>query len=88
VLVRHYPYFCLPKKEKSSSFNGNQAMKKRSIKSDAEYCEFIHSVRGSLKGKMGDKPFAQWWAEYKAEEKELEEARFQRLAALGKNKRA
>jgi hypothetical protein len=56
--------------------------------------EDIHALRGSLKRKPGDKPpdawpkaftqFAEWWAEYKREEKELEEKRFQRLATLGK----
>jgi hypothetical protein len=46
--------------------------------------EEIHALRGSLKRKPGDKPFAEWWADYKREEKELEERRFQRLAALGK----
>jgi hypothetical protein len=44
----------------------------------------IHALRGSLKHKPGDKPFAEDWAEYKREEKELEERRFQRLAAMGK----
>jgi hypothetical protein len=59
-------------------------MKKRSKKSLDERIKLIRSARGSLKGKLGDKPFPQWWAEYKAEEKELEERRFQRLAALGR----
>ena len=44
----------------------------------------IHALRGSLKRKPGDKPFAEEWAEYTREEKELEERKFQRLAALGK----
>ena len=48
--------------------------------------EEIHALRGSLKRKPGDKPFAEWWAEQKREEKELEERRFQRMAALGKRK--
>jgi hypothetical protein len=48
--------------------------------------EEIHALRGSLKGKPSDKPFAEWWTEQKREEKELEERRFRRLAALGKNK--
>jgi len=46
--------------------------------------KLIHSFRGSLKRQPGDKPFAEWWADYKREEKELEERKFQRLAALGK----
>ena len=33
---------------------------------------------GLLKHKPGDQPFAQWWAEYKAEEKALEEAKYAR----------
>jgi len=37
---------------------------------------------------MGDKPFAQRMAEENAEEKELEERRFQRLAALGRKNRS
>ncbi|HTB82301.1 MAG TPA: hypothetical protein VK742_01485 [Candidatus Sulfotelmatobacter sp.] len=46
--------------------------------------EFIHSLRGSLKRKPGEKPFAEWWADHKRKEIELEERRYQRLAALGK----
>jgi len=46
--------------------------------------EEIHALRGCLKRKPGDKSFTEWWADYKREEKELEERRFQRLAALGK----
>jgi hypothetical protein len=46
--------------------------------------EEIHALRGSLKRKPGDKPFAEWMAELNREEKELEEKRYQRLAALGK----
>ena len=34
----------------------------------------IHRLRGILKRKPGDKPFAQVWAEHKAEEKALEDA--------------
>jgi len=45
--------------------------------------EEIHALRGKFKT-PGDKPFAEEWAEYKREEKELEERKFQRLAALGK----
>ncbi|MGB7768203.1 MAG: hypothetical protein WBN22_05040 [Verrucomicrobiia bacterium] len=43
----------------------------------------IHALRGSFKT-PGDKPFAEWMAELNREEKELEERKFQRLAALGK----
>jgi hypothetical protein len=46
--------------------------------------EEIHALRGSLKRKPGDKPFAEQWAEYKREEKELEDRKFQRLAKMGK----
>ncbi|MGD0251797.1 MAG: hypothetical protein ABSC01_03770 [Verrucomicrobiota bacterium] len=43
----------------------------------------IHALRGKFKT-PGDKPFAEWMAEQNREEKELEERKFQRLAALGK----
>jgi hypothetical protein len=43
----------------------------------------IHALRGKYKI-PDDKPFAEWMAELNREEKELEEKRFQRLAALGK----
>jgi hypothetical protein len=46
--------------------------------------EEIHALRGKFKFNTGGKSFSQWWADYKREEKELEERRFQRLAALGK----
>ena len=39
----------------------------------------IHRLHGILKRKPGDKPFAQEWAEHKAEEKALEEAKYARL---------
>ena len=39
----------------------------------------IQRLRGILKRKSGEKPFAQEWAAYKAEEKTLEEARDARL---------
>jgi AbrB family looped-hinge helix DNA binding protein len=39
----------------------------------------IKRARGILKRKAGEKPFRQWWAEYKKEEKALEEARYARL---------
>ncbi len=52
--------------------------------SPEEMRKLIHSFRGKFKMKPGEKPFAEWWADYKREEKELEERKFQRLAALGK----
>lgn len=39
----------------------------------------IHKLRGILKRKPGEKPFAQEWAEHKTEEKALEEATYARL---------
>ena len=39
----------------------------------------IKRARGILKKKGGERPFRQWWTEYKREEKALEEARFARL---------
>lgn len=38
----------------------------------------ISRARGILKRKPGEKPFRQWWAEYKKEEKALEQARYAR----------
>ena len=38
----------------------------------------IKRGRGIAKRKPDDKPFAQWWAEHKAEEKALEEAKYAR----------
>ena len=46
-------------------------------------CDEIHALRGKYKI-PDDKPFAEWMAELNHEEKELEEQRYQRLAALGK----
>jgi hypothetical protein len=46
--------------------------------------EEIHALRGKFKLDIGGKPFAEWWADYKREEKEFEERKFQRLATLGK----
>jgi hypothetical protein len=57
---------------------------RRSIAKAEEMRKRIHALRGSLKRKPGDKPFAEWMAELNREEKELEEKRYQRLAALGK----
>lgn len=39
----------------------------------------INRLRGILKGKPGEKPFAQQWAEHKVEERALEEAKYGRL---------
>jgi AbrB family looped-hinge helix DNA binding protein len=38
----------------------------------------IRKLRGILKRKPGDKPFAEEWAEHKREELELEEAKYAR----------
>lgn len=38
----------------------------------------IRKLRGILKRKPGDKPFAEEWAEHKREEKELEESKYAR----------
>ena len=38
----------------------------------------IRHGRGIAKRKPDDKPVAQWWADYKAGEKELEEAKYAR----------
>jgi hypothetical protein len=46
--------------------------------------ELISSFRGKFKPKPGDKPFAEEWAEYKREEKEIEERKRQRHMAFGK----
>ncbi len=39
----------------------------------------IKRARGILKRKPGEKPFRQWWAEYKKEDTVLEEAKYARL---------
>jgi Fungal HAT1, C-terminal len=59
-------------------------MPRRKKLTPTEMRKLIHSFRGIFKRKPGEKPFAEEWAEYKREEKELEERKFQRLAALGK----
>ena len=59
------------------------ASSRRSIAKAEEMRKRIHALRGSFKT-PGDKPFAEWMAELNREEKELEERKFQRLAALGK----
>jgi len=38
----------------------------------------INRLFGRLKPKPGEKPFAEWWAEHKAEELALEEAKYVR----------
>jgi hypothetical protein len=65
-----------------------RGMARRKKLSPAEMRKYIHALRGSLKRKPGDKPFAEEWAEYKRTERELEERKFQRLAALGKKSAA
>jgi hypothetical protein len=72
----HYPAMAGRKKTSPDS-------SRRSIAKTEEMRNLIHSFRGKFKT-PGDKPFAEEWAEYKREEKELEERKFQRLAALGK----
>jgi hypothetical protein len=52
--------------------------------SPEEMRKLIHSFRGKYKPNTGGKSFSQWWADYKREERELEERKFRRLAALGK----
>jgi hypothetical protein len=52
-------------------------MKERSHSKTAN--AVIKGARGALKGKRDDKPFSQRWADYKKEEKALEEARYARL---------
>ena len=46
--------------------------------------EEIHALRGKYKRMPADKPFAEWMADLNREEKELEERKIQRLAAMGK----
>ena len=38
----------------------------------------IRRLRGLIKRKPGEEPFDQWWAKYKTEEKQLEEAKYAR----------
>ena len=59
-------------------------MANRKKLSNEEMRKRIHALRGTLKIKPGEKPFATWMAELNREEKELEEKRFQRLVAMGK----
>lgn len=41
--------------------------------------EEIHALRGKYKFDTDGKPFAEWMADWKREEKELEEAKFRRV---------
>jgi hypothetical protein len=59
-------------------------MANRKKTSPAEMRKFIHSLRGKYKINTGGKSFTGWMAELNREEKELEERKFQRLAAMGK----
>jgi hypothetical protein len=58
-------------------------MAKRKKTSPAEVRKLINSMCGKYRPKPGDKPFAEEWAEYKREEKELEEAKFRRCFQPG-----
>jgi transcriptional regulator with XRE-family HTH domain len=40
--------------------------------------EAVRRCRGILRSKPGEKPFSEWWADYKREEKQLEEAKYLR----------
>ena len=42
----------------------------RNSKVDAD---FIRSAKGMIPKKKGDKPMTEWWSEYKAEERSIEE---------------
>jgi hypothetical protein len=60
-------------------------MKKPARKTAAREVEVRHilaRLQGCLKGKPGDKPFSDWWAEHKREERMLEERRDHRLMSL------
>jgi hypothetical protein len=70
--------------EKNPDWRQLAPMARRKKLSPEEMRKLIHSFRGKYKSKLGDKPFAEDWAEYKRTERELEERKFQRLAALGK----
>ncbi len=39
----------------------------------------IRRARGSIRRKAGEKPFAEWWADHKAEERALEGRRAARF---------
>jgi len=53
-------------------------MAKRKKSTLTEVSRQLALLRGRLKPKPGEKSFAGSWAEYKAEEKALEEAKFRR----------
>ncbi|HZF02308.1 MAG TPA: DNA (cytosine-5-)-methyltransferase [Methylomirabilota bacterium] len=57
-------------------------MAKRKKTSPAETRKFIRSLRGKYKPKSGEKPFAEQWAEYKREEKEIEEKKLHRFSPM------
>jgi hypothetical protein len=61
-------------------------MPKGDPQSLAEFRKLVRSGRSLLKRKAGEKPFAEWWAEYKAEERELEERKWQRYEEWAKRK--
>jgi len=46
--------------------------------------EEIHALRGKYKFDTGGKPFANWMTDWKRDEKELEETKFQRMMNTGK----
>jgi hypothetical protein len=46
--------------------------------------EEIHALRGSCKFETGGKPFAEWMADLNREDKELEEAKLDRMPSLQK----
>lgn len=48
---------------------------------------FLRRVRGRFKRQPGEKPFAEWWADYKREEKELEEAKWLRMERIWREQR-
>lgn len=58
-------------------------MAKRTKYDPAEVKKALASLRGCLKRQPGEKPFAEWMADMNREEKELAEAKFQRLMAMG-----
>ena len=61
-------------------------LEERRAEREKEDREYIHSLRGSVKLNTGGKPFDEWMADLNREEKELEEQKYQRLAAMGKVK--
>lgn len=62
-----------------------EAVRRRKKKLSPEKVhELIHSMRGCLKRKPGEKSLVQELIEKRRAEKELEDRKFQRLASLGK----